>query len=535
MKLDFLKSFTKRMKSVGSYALLFRNILPKQTWKQYGLETFDDQTNIVFSVLLYIMEQSLKDETCTIVDIGNFLDTINMEQLRKPWSYSDCQALADFIVNGILCDEGKAMYFKSYDYEGETTKQVHISFIANKIVYENNGDVRRTSYYLTDDGYNLMLSTLEVENNMKLTIHEIIFHLHLEKQSYDKAMEDIKNIFNYLRIQLKRMEEAMRKIRQNALQFSVTDYKDILENNFQTIDETKKKFIEYRNRVIHLVQELEEKNIHVEKLDKEDTEKLKNLKIIEDYLNRSLDEHQKILSSHFDLKALYTKELESLSQMSLVKRFNIHNDFYEKIMDDADAIANLEIFFRPLLNRQVDKNYYIGKALEYQKKIKEKEEDRTADLDVFDDEAWRAEQERKAEEKLKIYKRSFSCLLGFLVKEKNITLSRIKELLTEEEKQILLPNVEIFREIMVELLKNGSFDIAALQQERLAHFHEKAREFQVNLCLLEIIEETKELKQLKKLMVYRDKEKHVVEFQNVPDEEGRRNVIRCTDVVFMAE
>lgn len=535
MKLDFLKSFTKRMKSVGAYALLFRNILPKQTWKQYGLETFDEQTNVVFSVLLYIMEQSLKDETCTSVDIGSFLDTINAEQLKKPWSYHDCMELADFIVNSILCDDGKAMYFESLDYEEETKKQLHISFIANKIVYENNEAVRRTSYYLTEDGYNLMLSTLEIESNMKLTIHEMIFHLHLEKQSYDKAVEDIKNIFNYLRIQLKKMEEAMRKIRQNALQFSVADYKDILEGNFQSIDETKKKFIEYRNRVTYLVQELEEKNIHVEKLNKEDMEKLENLKIIEEYLNRSLDEHQKILSSHFDLKALYTKELESLSQMSLVKRFHIKNDFYEKLMEDANTIANLEIFLRPLLNRQIDKTYYIGKALEYQKKIKEKEEERTEQLDDFDDEEWRKEQERKIEEKLDRYKKSFSCLLKFLKKEKNIKLSRIQVLLTEQEREELLPNIEIFREVMVELLKNGNFDIERLRQEKLAHFQEKAREFQVNLCLLEILEETEELGQLKKLTVYRDPEKQVVEFQNVKDEEGKRKVIRCTDVIFMAE
>lgn len=46
--------------------------------------------------------------------------------------------------------------------------------MANKIVYVEN-EVRRTSYYLTDDGYNLLLSTLEIEDNMKFNIHEIIF------------------------------------------------------------------------------------------------------------------------------------------------------------------------------------------------------------------------------------------------------------------------------------------------------------------------------------------------------------------------
>lgn len=83
------------------------------------------------------------------------------------------------------------MYFEGFDYKDKTIQNIHISFIANKIVYID-GDVRRTSYYLTDDRYNLMLSTLEIESNLKLTIHEMIFHLHLEKASYDKAVNDIK-------------------------------------------------------------------------------------------------------------------------------------------------------------------------------------------------------------------------------------------------------------------------------------------------------------------------------------------------------
>ena len=76
---------------------------------------------------------------------------------------------------------------------------MHISYVANRIVYLDQ-EVRRTSYYLTDDGYNLILSTLEIENNMKLTIHEMIFQMHLEKQSYDKAVDEIKNVFNLMRI-----------------------------------------------------------------------------------------------------------------------------------------------------------------------------------------------------------------------------------------------------------------------------------------------------------------------------------------------
>lgn len=82
MEMDFLKNFTKRMKYVGSYGLLFKNSILKGTWKQYGIDTIFEQTNLIFSVLLYIMEQSLKDEYCTMDDIGGFIDTINMTYFK---------------------------------------------------------------------------------------------------------------------------------------------------------------------------------------------------------------------------------------------------------------------------------------------------------------------------------------------------------------------------------------------------------------------------------------------------------------------
>ena len=141
---------------------------------------------------------------------------------------------------------------------------------------------------------------------MKLTIHEMIFQMHLEKQSYDKAVDEIKNVFNLMRIQLQKIQEAVGKIRRNALNYSVKDYEEILLENLETISDTKQKFQNYRELVKSRARELEEENINVKRLDKKDEEKLKHLKEIERYLSRTIDEHQRILNSHFDLEAVYT-------------------------------------------------------------------------------------------------------------------------------------------------------------------------------------------------------------------------------------
>ena len=91
----------------------------------------------------------------------------------------------------------------------------------------------------------------------------------------------------------------------------------------------KKKFQEYKTVIQERVKDLEEENINIRKLSKKEQQDLNNLRVIEEYLTRVLDEHQKILNSHFDLKILYTEELERLSQARLIQRFSMRRDLYE--------------------------------------------------------------------------------------------------------------------------------------------------------------------------------------------------------------
>ena len=537
MQYEFLKNFPKRMKNVGLYGVLIQNSIQKTSWKQFGFLKFDEQMNLIFAVMLYIMEQSLREENCTMDDIGAYIDTVNTRYLGKEISYDDCRKLGDFVVNVILSNEGRAMYFDGYDFEENDYHVMHISYVANRIVYLDQ-EVRRTSYYLTDDGYNLILSTLEIENNMKLTIHEMIFQMHLEKQSYDKAVDEIKNVFNLMRIQLQKIQEAMGKIRRNALNYSVKDYEEILLENLDTISDTKEKFQKYRELVRSRVKKLEEENINVRRLGEKEEENLENLRIIESYLNRTIDEHQKILSSHFDLKALYTRELEALSQMSLIRRFSMRNDFYDKVLENPSSLGNLDYFLRPLFNREPDKVYNLNKALLYQKPSVRNEDEDTEEMLDFDEDAYLKEQEEKRRQKLKRYESSLGFLLEQASEKGEISLSDIwkniqeNEKNTEEMQQQLIPNVEIFKEIMVELIRNKEINMEALKKERSEFIQDQTADFQLNEMLLQLSEERFSDKKIGKIEVYRIEDGSTVTFDNVFGENGVKKSIRCSNILI---
>lgn len=548
MRYDFLKDFPKRMKNVGLYATLIQNIVDKTSWNKYYITKNDERINIVFSVLLFIMEKSLKDDVCTLDDVAVYIDEINSSDYEKPLSYDECRELADFIVNSILSNDGKIMSFDGYDYEQKTYHIMNIHYLMNKVVYID-GDVRRTSYTLTEEGYNLLLSTLEVEANLRFTIQEMIFRLHLEKQSYDKAAQDIRELFNQIRIQLRKIDAAMTSIRRNALNFSITRYEEITNENMDMVYDTKQKFENYRDLVEQRKAELLEIHFNVKKLSDEDEEKLANLKVISGYLGRTIDEHQKILTSHFNLKDLYAKEMDSLSVVSMVKRFSLRNELYDKILENPNALGNMSDLLTPLFNRDVEGVYNPASAAGLQRTSrKKKEEDSTEDIE-FDEELWEREKQARLKERRKKYEGCLTFILSRAVEHGSVLLSEIEEeiaadrkksdkTINEKEKiEMLIPTIDIFKEIMVELIKGRTLDLQELKKERQESFEDDSAVFEVNRMVLDIMEGLDPGEMVTHIVISKQGDSKV-SFGSICDEHGRMREIRCSNVkieVFVKE
>ncbi len=530
MNLNFLNVHHLRMRKIGAYALLFRNSIQKGTWKKFGFEEGYEQDNMIFALLLFIMEESLKEDICTIDDIGQFIDEVNSIYFKKQLSYDDSRELADFMVNTILCNEGIPMYFKTMNFKGNEYEDINISFVRNKIEYVDG--VKRVSYLLTDDAYSLLLSTLEVEENMKITINEMIFKLHLEKADYDKAVDDIKNIFSLFRARVQKMEEAIRKIKENPLSYSTEEYHNIMVGNLELIKESKLKYQLHRENVNERIKEFEDKNIHIQELNQEEKDTVNNLKIIENYLSRTIDEDQRVLKKHFDLKSIYGKELENITKMSLIERFDLKNEVFDKVTEDIKNLENIHLFLKPLFSKRPDKKYNINKALEFQKTIKKDEAEE--EVISFNEADLIQEDAQRKIEKLNKYKAAIEILLELTYDEENISLSGIFKLIENSEllRNTLVPNVRIFREIIIEMLKNGIINIGDIIEERKDNLENEEVDFQLNRCILELIENKSELKNIKEFRITKIINKEDIKLENVTDEDGAVKNFICSDILF---
>ncbi|MPM26323.1 hypothetical protein SDC9_72824 [bioreactor metagenome] len=347
-------------------------------------------------------------------------------------------------------------------------------------------------------------------------------------------MEDIKSIFNILRMQLQKMEEAIRRIKENALNYSVEEYSDLLQGNMESLQDTRGKFKNYKEHVDDRIKELKEKDINIKRLDEKELDNLKYLGIISKYLTRTIEEQQKILNSHFNLKNIYARELREISSMAIIKRFNITTEIFDKIIEDSSKLEAIEKVFRPLFNMPIEKKYNLNKSLQYQKVIKEKEVEED-ELISFEDEDWEREKEEQARKKLLSYKEALRVLLELICDKEETSLGEISKLVEENKslKEILIPKVEVFREIIIELLKGKEIHIQELREEISATLQESGQlQFQLNEVLLDLVEEEPKLAHIKIIKADKLFNNEKVKFSEVSSEKGKVKSVICSDVLF---
>lgn len=130
------------------------------------------------------------------------------------------------------------------------------------------------------------------------------------------------------------------------------------------------------------------------------------------------------------------------------------------------------------------------------------------------------------------YEVSLGRILGYAARTGEISLMEIASLTQEkeEERRELIPSVEIFKEIMVELIRNQEIDIAALLRERSEFIQDRPGEFQLNEMLLRLVEEYPRFRHVRRIETYRIEDGSTVTFEGILNEEQEPKTIRCSNV-----
>lgn len=175
--------------------------------------------------------------------------------------------------------------------------------------------------------------------------------------------------------------------------------------------------------------------------------------------------------------------------------------------------------------------------MELQRPIRKKVEEDTDELLDFDEEQWQEELERKKKEKLKRYEDSLAFIIDAALKKGSLTLMELKDILQQDDQaqKVCIPTIDVFKEIMVELIRNREISIETLRKEKSEYITEQANDFQLNDMLLGLTEDSASRRRIKRIFVERLGDGTVVEFEHVRDELGNEKTIRCTNVMIALE
>ena len=155
----------------------------------------------------------------------------------------------------------------------------------------------------------------------------------------------------------------------------------------------------------------------------------------------------------------------------------------------------------------------------------------------FDEKQWQDELERRKREKLKKYEDALAFIIDTALEKGSLSLCGLKGILDGDAaaREICIPTIDVFKEIMVELIRNREISMDTLRKEKSEYISEQVNDFQLNEMLLGLTEQgtdhSEKRRKITKIITERSNDGTVVAFENVTDAFGSERTIRCTNVV----
>ncbi len=513
MQSEFYRDLEKRMYTIALFGQLFSLLKQKgRTLDSYGFSRLDEQILLFFMVLRYIMERTLASENCFLEDIALCILEGNRELFHKELDLEQCTKLADLMVTNILCNQGAPFSFDPI--EGDDRWKVRLNYLTSQVAYD--GPTPKASYKMSDDGFHLMLSTLEMEENLRLQFRDLVFELQMKAKNYSKALDEIREIFQLLKIQEVEIHNKALQVRSNAAVLDQKAYVELSNSTYTLISESRTKFQGYWNNVNQLLQELQ-RALAAGTFTAKDEADLASLSDINNYLSRSILAQTTILEAIQKFSKLLDEQLQFQMRQSFYERRPFRQVIWQKVMDEPSSLESFDELLHPLFFKNPPKQFTPARAFEY-RSLRINELDGT--LEEVDPDYDQLEYERQKEENIRrvqIMNDKVQALLMSLVNVPGHTQA-LDEIFSREE----FDSMDQAREMLSSLSSITTFDLADLFSKRHEIIIEEQTSFSLPLAILEAMENQLELQDYCKLNITKNGRK--IEFEM--EENGLQALVR---------
>ncbi|MDE6797343.1 MAG: hypothetical protein K2J36_04955 [Ruminococcus sp.] len=457
--IKYLDGFMKRMEVTACIAsIINRRNTSNKIEKLFSNFELD---NIIFSVLIHIMERTLTEENdCTIEDVEIFLSEIIMVY-GKSRENIDMRELARYIIKDILQNKGNGFTYHVMDYSVNKMKSLNVRLISDKINEHNE-----LVYVLTSQGYDLLLRTKEVDDILGFQMEEIRLHLLISRGIYDEALKQSRNLIKMLNEKQNEIFFFEQSLRRDIHSVSGEEYDTITRsiNNMLNEEYEIMKKIEH---TIKLAQKSFEEEVKQGKNIGKDEKARDTVNIISRNVDTVLNKQRLLLTSREKLGSLYSETLRTAITTRRERYFDIEDVILKKLENFSENNnLNIEEICAELLNPLVlpkmpdilDIGLFYEPQQHYEneeKTVEESDEELKSDYD----EKIRTENRNNAHIEI------IRMILEFARLKKLFTLSEFWHECIENNNVKFFTQEKLIFIVMLRLYKEGCIDIENWKRE----------------------------------------------------------------------
>lgn len=532
--LRFLEGFEKRMQIVAIVeSIVNRRNKNTEIEKLFKENQFE---NVVFSVLVFIMEKTLsEDSECNIKAISGFLLSILPNYYDIKISTDMATQIAEYIIKNVLQNEGLPVYFPVMKYASEKWEQMRVKLIDDKVAETN--DTYSITYVLTDQGYDFLFRTKEVDQEISFSVEEFKLRELIKRKNYKKALQQSINLIQMVRQKKKDIQQFMLKVRENIYEVDISKFEDLINSTYDLLSE------EYQvlGEIMGMVK-LSEQRLHEEyrlsgKLGEDIRKAQKEISQIRGNLSTTLSEQRDLILSRQSLSKIYVETIKEAFSYTLEKRFDFEEEILHKLEKCTDdSISRLWQMVNSLFLPNVYRHLNVGLLYEPQGMLKldDREHSNAIEQDEMDED----------KEKLRvikinnIYVEIIKNLISITIKSGGqIRFSQFIDCIREDPE--LLDNLTEDRLVFTTVLKlydMGIIDVGKWKAEQEDVVMNVTEEFNLEYCLAMIREKDEQLYQATSILVSKvDNSVFEIELIKKQEEITVKEKIEVTDFIIKVD
>ncbi|HOJ10124.1 MAG TPA: hypothetical protein PK733_05975 [Clostridiales bacterium] len=535
---DFLDNFKKRMEWMG-----IANSIINRKGKNTVLENLFEEnelTNVIVSVLLFIMEKTLEENNeCEMYHIENFLDELLRIYFFKPFSRKQIKDIAGYIIKDILQNNGVRYTYPVVNYENKKMDEITIRLIADKIIDENNE--RKIVYMLTNQGYEFLFRMREIDEEIQLTIEQLKLKEYIKRKKFSSAVRQSVELISFVRQKKKDIENFILSIKQNIHNVDVEQYEVLIKSTYAMLTE-EYETMEDIQKMIHMAEEKIKEEFQMSRDFEQRLVKAK-AEIMEIHHNIGIviTEQRDLILNRYSLTDLYIDTIKKSFEFSFEKRYDFEETILLNLERYNNTLDNCLCLFKPLFLPNKKKMLGIGDIYESQIIYKEvqNQDAHVVNIDEYDDSA---EKERIREISDR-YVDIMALIITEAIKEDEICLSRILDDVRER-------NGEFYNRITEDrcifLVALKLYDIGRIPMEEFYQSGKRvllrpSEEFNIEYCLVGIKDMIDKVDTIKELIVEKtgneinislEKTEKVGKAEETEEKIKVIETIRMTDVIF---